>query len=290
MREFDAGDIRQFYDRHTPAFVALGQRGSHGAIHRAVWGPGATGHEQAFRYVENEIATLLRNLPPAFGSSTVVDLGCGVGASLCYLAQRLPLRGTGLTLSPVQARAAGERIRASGFADRIRCIEADFCDPAPGVEPADLAYAIESFAHVTDPARFFAACRGLVRPGGLLVICDDVRRHTSEPAASHSIERFRRGWRINTLLDRDELRSLARGRTAGGRAPAGTAARARSTRRRAALAVSMAARRGHSIRIRVGRQRAADMPRARMDRVRPRPVPACRLARCPGPPSGTGSR
>ena len=210
MREFDAGDIRQFYDRHTPAFVALGQRGSHGAIHRAVWGPGATGHEQAFRYVENEIATLLRNLPPAFGSSTVVDLGCGVGASLCYLAQRLPLRGTGLTLSPVQARAAGERIRASGFADRIRCIEADFCDPAPGVEPADLAYAIESFAHVTDPARFFAACRGLVRPGGLLVICDDVRRHTSEPAASHSIERFRRGWRINTLLDRDELRSLAR--------------------------------------------------------------------------------
>ena len=82
MREFDTGDIRQFYDRHTPAFVALGQRGSHGAIHRAVWGPGATGHEQAFRYVENEIATLLRNLPPAFGSSTVVDLGCGVGASL----------------------------------------------------------------------------------------------------------------------------------------------------------------------------------------------------------------
>ncbi len=209
MREFDAGDIRRYYDRHTPAFVAWGQRGSHGAIHRAVWGPGATDHDQAFRYVENAIATRLRNLPPSFESSTVVDLGCGVGASLCYLAGRLPVRGPGITLSPVQARAAGERIRASGFADRIRCIEANFCDPAPALEPSDLAYAIESFAHVPDPARFFAACRSLVRPGGLLVICDDVRRHTSDPAASHTIERFRRGWHINTLLDRDELRSLA---------------------------------------------------------------------------------
>ena len=166
MRGFDAAQIRRYYDRHTSAFVALGQRGSDGAMHRAVWGPGTATHRQAFRYVEDQIAMLLQGLPPLFGTSNVVDLGCGIGASLCYLAARLPVRGTGITLSPIQARFAEQRIRKSGFADRIRCIEGDYCDLPIGTGPADLAYAIESFAHVQDPARFFAQCRGLIRPAG----------------------------------------------------------------------------------------------------------------------------
>jgi cyclopropane fatty-acyl-phospholipid synthase-like methyltransferase len=205
-----AEQVRQYYDRHTAAFVALGQRGSDGAIHRAVWGPGTTQPGQAFRYVEDQIAKVLENLPPFFGSSTVVDLGCGVGASLCYLAGRLPLRARGITLSPVQVRLAQERIRKSGFADRIQCIEGDYCDLPAEIGPADLAYAIESFAHVTDPTRFFAECGRLVRPGGRLLICDDFLRPTTDSRAAHAIDRFRRGWHVNTVLDRNELRSLAK--------------------------------------------------------------------------------
>jgi cyclopropane fatty-acyl-phospholipid synthase-like methyltransferase len=210
MRGFDAEQIRRYYDRHTSAFVALGQRGSDGAMHRAVWGPGTATHRQAFRYVENQIAQLLQGLPPSPERLNVVDLGCGIGASLCYLAARVPVRGTGITLSPVQARFAEERIRESGFADRIRCIEGDYCDLPTGTGPADLAYAIESFSHVQDPARFFAQCRRLIRPGGLLLICDDFQRSSDEPGAAHTIERFRRGWHINTLITREELRVLAR--------------------------------------------------------------------------------
>ena len=68
MRGFDAEQIRRYYDRHTSAFVALGQRGSDGAMHRAVWGPGTATHRQAFRYVEDQIAMLLQGLPPSFES------------------------------------------------------------------------------------------------------------------------------------------------------------------------------------------------------------------------------
>ena len=202
--------IRSYYDRHTAGFVSLGQRGSNGAIHRAVWGPGVRNRRQAFRFVENRIAALLRGLPPAFDASRLVDLGCGVGASLCYLAERLPIRGTGITLSPVQARFAAERIRKAGIADRIDCIEGDYCDLPTRVGLADFAYAIESFVHGSTPERFFAECSRIVRPGGLLLICDDFRRSAAGPAAAPAIERFRRGWRVNTLIHRDELRSLAR--------------------------------------------------------------------------------
>jgi SAM-dependent methyltransferase len=212
MARFDTSDVRRYYDRHTRAFLRYGQGGGVGVIHRAVWGPGVIAREQAFHYVDDLIADRARSL--AATSSTplhLVDLGCGVGATLCYLVERLPaIRGTGVTLSPLQARIAAERIRASGFTDRVACIEADYTNLPAGLAAADLAYAIEAFAHGPSPERFFAERRQLVRPGGLLVIVDDFRRSNASAEAARTIERFCRGWRINTLLDADELRAVAR--------------------------------------------------------------------------------
>lgn len=235
MALFDASDIRRYYDRQTAGFVALGQGGAAGAIHRAVWGPGVTTREQAFHYVEDRIAEMLAGGPavgngPASGGPFeglrwasggkdgdaegvelphVVDLGCGVGGSLCYLASRLPIRGSGITLSPVQARLATERVSALGLADRVTCIEGDYTRLPEGLAPADLAFAIESFVHGPSPERFFAECARLVKPGGLLVICDDIRRPTDDPRATRVVEQFMRGWHVNTLLTADELRDLA---------------------------------------------------------------------------------
>ena len=205
---FSVADIRRYYDRHTSAFIRFGQGGGDGAIHRAVWGPGVSTRSEAFHFVDDQIAALARSLPAAPHMPHLVDLGCGVGASLCYLAGRLPIRGTGITLSPVQARLAAQRICDAHLADRVTCIEADFCEMPPGLARVDLAYAIESFVHVPAPHLMLAACARLIQPGGLLVICDDFRRATDSDAAARAIDRFKRGWRINTLLCRDALREL----------------------------------------------------------------------------------
>ena len=202
-------DVRGFYDRHTRGFLAHGQGGSLGSIHRAVWGPGTTTREAAFRYVEDQIAARVASFPVERAAPHVVDLGCGVGGSLSYLASHLRIRGTGITLSPVQADIARARIRAAGLAGHVTCIEGDYCNLPDGIDSADLAYAIESFVHGPDPVRFFEQCRRLVRPGGLLIIIDDFLRSPTPPAAGRAIQQFRRGWHVGTLIDRAELRALA---------------------------------------------------------------------------------
>ena len=94
--------------------MALGTGGTEGVIHRAVWGPGVTSAAGAFHYVDDRIADIIEGLEP--GPAVIrdaseprlrlLDLGCGVGASLCHIARRLDASGTGITLSPVQARLA----------------------------------------------------------------------------------------------------------------------------------------------------------------------------------------
>jgi SAM-dependent methyltransferase len=207
---FDPVQVRDYYDRHTAAFISHGQGAQSGAIHRAVWGPGVSNRAQAFHYVENRIAELIQRMEVVDGRPLhIVDLGCGVGGSACYLAARLPVRVTGITLSPVQARLAQARIRDAGLSDRVACLVGDYNDLPPEVGTADLAYAIESFVHGPAPDRFFAQCRRLLRPGGVLVICDDFRRPTADPRAALAIERFCRGWHVNALLDQEALRALA---------------------------------------------------------------------------------
>ena len=210
MPEFDIEQVRHYYDRNTPAFVSLGQGGKLGALHRAVWGPGVHTRQDAFRYVENKLLERLKHLSLVSEIPHVVDLGCGVGGSLCYLAEHLPIRGTGITLSPVQARLASERIKAAGLSKRIACLEGDYTALPTKLGHADLAYAIESFVHGQVPDQFFRECSNLVRPGGVLAICDDFRRPTSEPTSERAIARFCQGWKINTLLESNELHALAR--------------------------------------------------------------------------------
>jgi SAM-dependent methyltransferase len=206
---FTPAQIRHYYDRNTATFLLTGQGGALGAIHRAVWGPGVTKRAAAFHYVDDRIAEWIEQQLPSTTAPHVVDLGCGVGASICYLASRLAIRGTGVTISPVQQRIAQERIAGAGLSDRVHCVEGDYCALPEAVPRADVAYAIESFVHGPSPERFFAEAARLIRPGGLLIVCDDVRREVDEPAATRAVRQFARGWHINSLLTAAELQALA---------------------------------------------------------------------------------
>jgi SAM-dependent methyltransferase len=101
-------------------------------------------------------------------------------------------------------------IAAAGLTERVACLEGDYCALPATLPPADVAYAIEAFVHGPSPERFFAQSHRLIKPGGLLAICDDVRNVGTSPRAAGTIEEFKNGWHINTLLTHDALVGLAR--------------------------------------------------------------------------------
>ena len=209
----DSDRVRRYYDANTRLLLRLGQ-GTEGSIHRAVWGPGVTDRRQAMAYVDTLVIDRVTRLGTQAGTPPrVVDLGSGVGASLCRIAEHVPIRGTGITISGAQAEMARRNIAARGLAASVRSMQADFCNLPPQLEQADLAFAIESFVHATTAAAFFHECARLVRPGGSLIVCDDFladARLRADARAARWLDRFRDGWMAGNLVSFGEADDLAR--------------------------------------------------------------------------------
>jgi cyclopropane fatty-acyl-phospholipid synthase-like methyltransferase len=196
-------EVRDYYDTNTARFEKFGQGGD--SIHRAVWAEGVSTRAEAFRYLDQLIASEVTALAGAFQAPLhVLDLGCGLGASLFFLASQHAIVGTGATLSGVQARVAAQRSASLGLADRVQFLEADFLGLPAEVPPAALAFSIEAFIHGPDPAAYFRAAARYVAPGGRLVLCDDFLGARAGTASSRRERRWlrevRSGWLANSLV------------------------------------------------------------------------------------------
>lgn len=198
--------IRAYYDHNTPHFLSYGEQRKTRTIHRPVWGEAVRNEGQALHFVHNLILEELR----AYQNGTsnhqeVLDMGCGVGASLLYLADHLGgnLSGIGLTISPVQAKIAQDEHRTKDIETRPLFLVGDFLAP-PFQMQFDLIYSIEAFAHTQKPTEYFQAVGRLLKPGGRLVLCDDFLSGIGKGIVLSARKRqwlkiFQQGWGVNGL-------------------------------------------------------------------------------------------
>lgn len=196
--------VGRYYDKNTSRFLTLGHGSSAKAIHRTVWAPGVADREEAIHYIHTIISKHLENSH----AQRVLDIGCGVGGTILYLAKLHSASFLGITLSSVQASLGASYIEAAGLDERCFVVPGDFCrgDSIEKIgEGFDLAYAVEAFLHMADPGCFFRNGVSLLRPGGLLIAADDFltqRGAGDEPAGKdrRMIESFRRGWHARSLI------------------------------------------------------------------------------------------
>lgn len=192
--------VREYYDANTWKFLLTGgQR----AIHRELWGAGVSTRAEALHHTH---ALVQGELAP--DDRRVLDLGCGVGTAALYLARRRPVEVVGVSISPAQVRLAERFARQAGeLRGSVRFVTADFTALPADVTGFDLAFTVESFVHADPASAFFREAARALRPGGALVVIDDVL--TTEGSRDPMLEDFRSGWEISSLLTVREAAALA---------------------------------------------------------------------------------
>ncbi|HEX4289798.1 MAG TPA: cyclopropane-fatty-acyl-phospholipid synthase family protein [Trebonia sp.] len=122
-------------------------------------------------------------------ATSLLDLGCGWGSLTAHAARHRGSRVTSVTLSAEQGGYTRERLRGLGLADRAEVRIQDYRDASGG--PFDAIASLEMGEHVGAdgyPA-FCAQLRGLLRPGGRVLI-QQMSRGGNAPGGGAFIESY----------------------------------------------------------------------------------------------------
>lgn len=109
----------------------------------------------------------------------ILDVGCGIGGSSLYLADKFAAKVTGITLSPVQATRATERAIAADLDSRVQFQVANALEMPFEDNSFDFIWSLESGEHMPDKTQFIAECYRVLKPEGKLILATWCHRETS---------------------------------------------------------------------------------------------------------------
>jgi len=164
--------LEQYYSEAGPDYAAWSSEfNMHFGYYRA--GANPLDRESMLEQMNAEVLARLQLRDIA--EPRLLDLGCGLGATLRSLARRLPrARLLGITRVPWQVQQAVALNVAAGCGERVGVIEGDYEATILPSGSYDGAYALESscHAHGADKSALLTEAHRLLRSGGRLVVAD----------------------------------------------------------------------------------------------------------------------
>lgn len=159
---------------------------------RTIWGP----HIHHGYYEENpnlsplaaqeKLIEKLANLVHIPPFARILDVGCGMGGSSCYLAQHFNAKITGITLSKKQVAIATEYAAANKIQNVSFTIEDALSLSSFANESFDVVWSLESCEQFYDKNLFFNQAFRVLKPGGKLMLatwcssCEEYEGHQAK--------------------------------------------------------------------------------------------------------------
>lgn len=169
--------IQEFYDASSELWEEVW--GEH--MHHGYYGKDGTrqlDRRQAQIDLIEELLTWTDDFTPN-RPENILDVGCGIGGSSLYLAEKFGARVTGITLSPVQANRAKERAQALGLRARTDFQVANALNMPFADHSFDLVWSLESGEHMPDKVQFLQECQRVLKPGGKFIFATWCHRPTN---------------------------------------------------------------------------------------------------------------
>jgi cyclopropane fatty-acyl-phospholipid synthase-like methyltransferase len=164
--------LEQYYSEAGPDYAAWSREFN---MHFGYYRAGANPLRREAMLERMNLEVLSRLQLDGIAEPKLLDLGCGLGASLRSFARRLPrAKLLGITRVPWQVEHARALNEAAGCDERVDVIEGDYEDvPLPRASYNGV-YALESscHAHGADKGVLLEEAYRLLRPGGRLVVSD----------------------------------------------------------------------------------------------------------------------
>jgi tocopherol O-methyltransferase len=170
-RQNDKEKIREFYDLVSSHFHDLW--GEH--LHHGFWIRGDETKEKA----QIQLIEYLAQIADIRPGRTILDIGCGTGASSIYLAKHYKVEATGITISPVQIGLANKAAAREDVSATFLLMDAE----AMKFEKLfDVVWSVESISHYQDIEKFFASAAKLLPSNGTIAVIDWFKKKNLNPA------------------------------------------------------------------------------------------------------------
>src|SRR4028119_859711 len=157
--------IQQFYDASSGLWEEVW--GEH--MHHGYYGPSGK-EKKDRRQAQIDLIEEVLKWAEIEQAEDILDVGCGIGGSSLYLAQKFDASVEGITLSPVQASRATERAQEAGLARNVQFQVADALDMPFADNTFDLVWSMESGEHMPDKEKFLEECYRVLKPGGTFLM------------------------------------------------------------------------------------------------------------------------
>lgn len=171
--------IQQFYDASSGLWERIW--GEH--MHHGYYGPTGTLKKDRRQAQIDLIEELLSWASVALSRPQyILDVGCGIGGSTLYLADKFNASATGITLSPAQVTRAQQRAQDAGLSQQAQFQVADALNMPFADNSFDLVWSLESGEHMPNKQKFLQECRRVLKPGGTFIMATWCHRPLDKPA------------------------------------------------------------------------------------------------------------